>query len=265
MCALSSNFSTCLECSINMSFAFTSRENNVALSQRGVLSPCTSVITGENTTYIHVCPDIPDSREGENAAHTVALIFPQQQQQHPHHHHHPPCRGPLACQVQECVHSANAVMNLPLLPALSSSLESWWNVNINHVGRSTSKTLEGQRGIVLFYCFPNEGHADRMEIKWKKSQEICVFAVLPLQQQYRGSPQESPESSVFSLWYLVGCVSGAVSPNKQLSGIWQGRHCSGSRREVKRFLYVEIDWRGLVKGSKTEVQGEFGLPYLFML
>lgn len=111
-----------------------------------------------NTTYVHVCPDILDSREREEAVCTVALLFPPQLQVPAPHHHHPPCRGPLACQIQECVHHANAVMNLPLRPTLSSSLESWWNVNINHVGHSTSTTLKGQEGIVIFYSFPNEGH-----------------------------------------------------------------------------------------------------------
>lgn len=109
-------------------------------------------------------------------------------------------------------------------------------------GARPRKTLEGQRGSVLFYCFPNEGHTDRMEIKWNilmKYVFFFVFAVILLQD--RCSAQESPESTDLSLWYLVASVTSTVSPNKQRGGIWQGRHSSGSLlREVKRFLYVEI-------------------------
>lgn len=140
-----SNFSSGLECTINTRFALTSGEKNVAASQRGVRPPCTSVITGK-IPHMYMSIQTSHSREGENAANTAALLISPP----------PPCtnattttrcRGPRASQMQECVAHANAVMNVTLRPALSSSLESWWNVNINHVGRSTSQNAGRPEGI----------------------------------------------------------------------------------------------------------------------
>lgn len=246
-------FQVALECSINTSFAFTSAEKNVAASQRGVHPPCMSVITEK---IPHMYTSVPDRREGGKAAYCSSPHFPRLPvSQAPPPPTHPPAHPAEAHWLVKCRNVCtmpNAVMNLPLRPALSSSLESWWNVNINHVGRSTSETLKGQRGILLFYCFANERHTDGMEIKWKKSQEICLFFCFCWPHPDRRSCSGVPLSpSAFSLRYLVACLTSTVSPNKQRWGIWQGRRSSGSLwREVKRFLYVEILWRGLVKGRR---------------
>lgn len=74
---------------------------------------------GENPTCVHV----QGGRGGSfspslSSFPPVTCLKPPQPLQH-----RPPCRGPLASRVQECVRPANAVTNLPLRLALSSSLE----------------------------------------------------------------------------------------------------------------------------------------------
>lgn len=122
----------------------------------------------------------------------------------------PARRGPPACQVQECVLSANAVRNLPLQPALSSSLESWWNVNINHVERSTSTRASSPRGAVLLNCFTNDGLADGMKIKWRgrggKSRNMCSCCRPVTRTIPRFTPGVRWVRCVLSCWYSGCCV-----------------------------------------------------------
>lgn len=155
------------------------------------------------------------------------------------HRSPPPCRGPLASLVQECVHHANAVMSPP--PALSSSLESWWNVNINHVGHSTPARVE-----YLMLLLPNKAHSDGMEIKWKDSEEKCVLHF------YRHTCTEVllRSSSDFSLWFWAVLLT-LWAPTDSTEEF--GRHSSGGRRKV---LYVEILWGGLVEGSEAGLSPE---------
>lgn len=82
---------------------------------------------------------------------------------------------------------------------------------------------------------PDEGHADRMEIKWKNlNKSLCVFCSCCC-------AQESPD---FSLRYLVACVRSTVSPNKQRRGIWQGRHSSGSLEGGEKVFICGDSFKG---------------------
>lgn len=142
--------------------------------------------------------------------------------------------GPAASPppVQKLVSSSKSrnVCTMPVLTcsfppqsASSSSLETWWNVNVNHVEeRETSCVLE---------LFLMKGHAHRKKIKDGKTwgSTACCFHFSFLMFSSLVVAVNETEVMVCCLW---GLVAASGCSNKQHGGIWEGSHSPGCWRKI---------------------------------